>query len=951
MGFSRRLTTSVALVAMIFSMLQIPVAASIPNFMLNNEKIRFGGGGSGSTTYSYTDSIANSGLPEQPHYKSSDGNWYKLTYADIPLSMTLGSGTGGTNWSGAIIPTSGSFNSSMGLNTLSSLAVDVADTVSRTPAKAVSYGYGKVIVSGAVNLNSANIGVRHMYELGQNDSYVKVTSTITNNHASTVNNLMIWVGTRDDWVGNSDGPKKERGNIINGEFVKISNQVNDSSAIRITTASEGILFYSTTPQTKTAIDSCCSFENAYDRNPTESPIELTGDGSYAISLPVGNLASSASTSITWFYAAGQIADLAEVVRNVASASAPAAPAVASGDASVTASWSAPASADPIVGYRVRYSTNNGSTWTVHNTDFNTSTLSRTISGLTNGTQYIFQVAALTGDLNNSPTLGTWSASSVPTMPGGANAPTIGSIVAGNSKLTVAFTAPTDNGGTSITDYEYSTDNGANWLSAGTTTSPVVISGLTNGTTYQVKLRAKGLISGIPSSAVTGTPQATVATAPTINSIDSSDTELVVSFSPPLDSGGSSITNYKYSTDGVNYRLLSPSRTSSPISISKLSTDGTTSLSNGTSYQITLKAVNSIGDSAASNSASATPLASQSVSWIPEKTSFSAAELPSFTPFPLAATDGPGTIVYSIANAGTTECTINASTGMVTFSKSGVCKVRATSQATATHKAGTFEVDFTLERIVAVATPTSTPTPTPTPTRTPRVIRVTPTPTPTLSPQPSVSPSPTVAPNTPIAVPQETIDRVASQLGVKFTEQGLPELKPLQSIGLVDGVPIPVTLTPNQTNTGLVVDGDGFTITLKASNDNGEESNLTSDGKLILSTSNLATFSGTGFAANSNVVIWLFSDPSELGTVITDSNGSFEGSLPLPSQISVGEHTVQLNGTTGSGESRSVAVGVVVADDAEQAGSSPPFILWIFGIALGVFIFWIILLRRRKSEED
>jgi hypothetical protein len=291
--------------------------------------------------------------------------------------------------------------------------------------------------------------------------------------------------------------------------------------------------------------------------------------------------------------------------------------------------------------------------------------------------------------------------------------------------------------------------------------------------------------------------------------------------------------------------------------------------------------------------------------------------------------------------------------MVTFSKSGVCKVRATSQATATHKAGTFEVDFTLERIVAVSTPTSTPTPTPTPTptRTPRVIRVTPTPTPTLSPQPSVSPSPTVAPSTPIAVPQETIDRVASQLGVKFTEQGLPELKPLQSIGLVDGVPIPVTLTPNQTNTGLVVDGDGFTITLKASTDNGEESNLTSDGKLILSTSNLATFSGTGFAANSNVVIWLFSDPSELGTVITDSNGSFEGSLPLPSQISVGEHTVQLNGTTSSGESRSVAVGVVVADDAEQAGNSPPFILWIFGIALGVFIFWMILWRRRKSDDD
>lgn len=853
----RKYLGSVTLIALAAAMLSVPVSATTPSFMLNNEKIRFGGGGHLSSSYTFTDSFANSGMPEQPFYKSSDGNWYKLTYSTIPLSMTLGSGTGGSNWSGATVPTSGVFGDSMGLTSLSSFAIDLNDAFARSPTQAVTYGYGRVTVSGSVVLNGANLNVRHVYELGQNDSFVKATTTITNNDASTVNNVIIWIGTRDDWVGNSDSTLKERGNIVNGAFSKISNRADASSAIRISTANEGILFYSTTPNTKTAIDSCCDFSNSYNLNPTLSPIELTGDGSYAISLPVGNLAASASTSITWFYAAGQIADLAEVVRSVASASAPTAPTVASGNASVTASWTAPTSADPIVGYRIRYSTNNGSSWTTHGSDFDTSTLTRTISSLTNGTQYIFQVAALTGDLNSSPTLGTWSSSSQVTIPGAPSAPTVGTLVAGNGKLTVPFTAPSGNGGFPITDYDYSTNDGSTWTSSGSVTSPIVISGLTNGTSYTVRLRAKSSSSGVQSSSASGTPQATAPAAPAVASIETLDAELKVTFTPPSDNGGSSITNYKYSTDGVNYRALSPSQTTSPISITKLSLDGTTSLTNGTTYPITLKAVNSIGDSAASNS-------------------------------------------------------IIATSGIVTVA----------------------------------AAPVATPSPKPTVTRPPRVVR------PSSSPSPLPSPSPALVavPNAPSAVSPESVAKIADQLGVTFTDEGLPKLAPLESIGLVDGSPILVSLFPNQENTGLVVEGDGFTISLSASSENGEAPNLNSDGKLVLTARSSASFSGSGFAPNTNVVIWLFSDPRELGSVLTDSSGSFEGSLPLPSEILAGEHTVQLNGLTPTGETRSVAVGVVVSDDMASAESYLPTLL--LGLAfLGVVtFFWILLFRRRDQKE-
>jgi hypothetical protein len=82
-------------------------------------------------------------------------------------------------------------------------------------------------------------------------------------------------------------------------------------------------------------------------------------------------------------------------------------------------------------------------------------------------------------------------------------------------LSVAFTAPSSDGGAAISNYKYSLDNGATWItrSPASISSPLVISGLTNGTSYQVKLLAvnsKG--DGAASGAVTGTPVAAAAPA-------------------------------------------------------------------------------------------------------------------------------------------------------------------------------------------------------------------------------------------------------------------------------------------------------------------------------------------------------------------------------------------------------------------------------------------------------
>jgi hypothetical protein len=130
-------------------------------------------------------------------------------------------------------------------------------------------------------------------------------------------------------------------------------------------------------------------------------------------------------------------------------------------------------------------------------------------------------------------------------------------------------------------------------------SPISIIGLTNGTTYQVSLKTV-TVAGVSaaSATVTGTP-ATTPKSPTTLSATPGNGSLSIAFSAPINTGGDTIINYKYSTDnGSTFTAFSPATTSSPVSI--------TGLINGTSYNVKLKAVNSVGDGSVSDVVTSMP---------------------------------------------------------------------------------------------------------------------------------------------------------------------------------------------------------------------------------------------------------------------------------------------------------------------------------------------------------
>lgn len=283
----------------------IQTGCSTPICVFSNPNLRFGTGSENS--------INNAGLFVQPWYYSYISNtWYKLTYANYPLDTAIGTGFGSSHWSGSNI---------VDLYSLSPFNIqnDYSNYIITSQDSSKTVGYGKIVAKRSYILSGNNIIFENIFSLGRNDSFVKVNTRIINNSSNTINNVLIWVGTRDDYVGQTDVNTKTKGNLINGNFTAIKSNNQSSYAIMITNTNEGVLFYSETPGVMTAYSSCCSFSNVFNTNPltilpaTPNPT----DGSYAAVLPLGNISSLATGNIIWYYAAGATSSLSNVAQSVA----------------------------------------------------------------------------------------------------------------------------------------------------------------------------------------------------------------------------------------------------------------------------------------------------------------------------------------------------------------------------------------------------------------------------------------------------------------------------------------------------------------------------------------------------------------------------------------------------------------------------------------------------------
>ena len=149
-----------------------------------------------------------------------------------------------------------------------------------------------------------------------------------------------------------------------------------------------------------------------------------------------------------------------------------------------------ANGSPITNYKYALSTNGGSTYgsfvALDPVDI---TSPITISGLTAGTTYYIKLKAV-NDMGDSVASAAVSVSTLATP----DAPTSLSATPSSTSVSISFT-PGAQGGSAITNYQYalSTNGGSTYgsftaLDPADATSPITISGLSQGTAYYVKLK-------------------------------------------------------------------------------------------------------------------------------------------------------------------------------------------------------------------------------------------------------------------------------------------------------------------------------------------------------------------------------------------------------------------------------------------------------------------------------
>jgi hypothetical protein len=588
------------------------------------------------------------------------------------------------------------------------------------------------------------------------------------------------------------------------------------------------------------------------------------------------------------------------------------------------------------GYRISYSVTTGTLPTGLTLNSSTGVLSGTPTTAGN---YSVVVTATNDSGSVATSTITFLVSDVPSAPA---APTV---AARNGGVQVSWSAPTANG-QSITDYVIQTCTGGTCTTFAdgiSTLTSVLVTGLSNGVTYTAKVKAvnangPGQYSSDSSNVVPDGTAPTVSVSPGSPSSSSATVTFVVSANEPIDCTtvtSADFTGTNVASFGAVVQTTASSCTVTVTSSVAPGGSGTTSLAASGSF--------SVADLAGNAQSSLVVSGSGIVVTVATTTTTSTTLAPTTT---AARASSTSSLVPTQATVATTKTTVATKSTVVTVRTTVAPSPSTTAtgspqvpEAKALAAAVLVVLNKKLDSAVAAGD------------------------------QASAAKARTEI--AAIKAAGDDADGIVSVIAEIPGDARLPQLvngtTPALAPGTVsDGVrKLTKTVRAGRID---VSDGNGLRVSLSARAADGTPLRVDSYGRIHVGRDMTFAVSGEGFDAGSDASAWMFSTPRSLGTVRINADGTFEAAMPVAPGVPAGDHVVQLNGTTGGGNLRTVNIAVTIEEpasdntggsDASAGGAGPEgaedgsnlLVRGVPTLSVLALVWWIVARRRRRKAED
>lgn len=269
------------------------------------------------------------------------------------------------------------------------------------------------------------------------------------------------------------------------------------------------------------------------------------------------------------------------------------------------------------------------------------------------------------------------------------------------------------------------------------------------------------------------------------------------------------------------------------------------------------------------------------------------------PITVTGGTGSGAVVFELLSGGSGNCTISGSS--IVAKAVGTCSVKITKAADANVSEQSVVGTITFAEVVsqseinAGSSTTSQPPASTTLGLSPSATTATSSSVPAATITPATTPTTSTTVSKTETASVEVPDIVEAQPGAGAVEINGE---------LIEG-------STSRVDNQLIVTAGSLTVGIAAIDEKGTIQPLDANGNVFVQPEDLIQVTATGFKTQSDVEVWMFSTPTQLGNVSVNDEGKITATFTVPKSTESGDHRIALVGTDAKGNDAKFAIGLIV----------------------------------------